>query len=40
MIGQPINYIDYEKNKDNPRGDNTIPTRKGNFNANLNKKNS
>lgn len=28
MIGEPINYADWEKNKKNPKGDNLIPQKK------------
>lgn len=37
MIGDPINYADWEKTKRNPKGDNMIPQQKKNGNPKMNK---
>ncbi len=39
IIGNPLNYPDWEKTRSNPKGDNTIPPRKVNpKNQQMNKK--
>lgn len=37
MIGDPINYSDWERTKRNPKGDNMIPQLKKMVNAKMNK---
>jgi len=38
IIGDPIDYLFYDKNKSNPKGDNMIPPKKGNGKPQIHKK--